>query len=230
MYWFLDFNIDYFMGLFEFAVGEWICWRLTIPTQIIKLNYYDSLCMFWGKYTNFQLSVLRFTAFDYLFWLCFGPFLSYPLYCLFYDLQLLITSWLFACPFLSWPLYCLFYDLQLLITSFDFACIFPYLHYNIITSQSFPHSWLVIRYVTRLTRRVPLVEQELLTLPEHLSSHPVLVGFVLLDLFILFLLDIVLSVLLRYTDSDYLFGVFKLFLQHYGWLIIVLLTNFKLLF
>jgi len=31
--------------------------------------------------------------------------------------------------------------------------------------------------------------------------------------FVLFLLAIVLSVLLRYTDSDYLFGIFKLFLQ-----------------
>jgi len=30
--------------------------------------------------------------------------------------------------------------------------------------------------------RVPLVEQELLILPEHLNSLPVLVGFVLLDL------------------------------------------------
>jgi hypothetical protein len=30
--------------------------------------------------------------------------------------------------------------------------------------------------------------------------------------FVLFLLAIVLSVLLRYTDSDYLFGIFKLFL------------------
>ena len=30
--------------------------------------------------------------------------------------------------------------------------------------------------VTRLTRRVPLVEQELLTLPEHLSSPPVFSG------------------------------------------------------
>jgi hypothetical protein len=29
---------------------------------------------------------------------------------------------------------------------------------------------------------VPLVEQELLILPEHLSSPPVLVGFVLFDL------------------------------------------------
>jgi hypothetical protein len=36
---------------------------------------------------------------------------------------------------------------------------------------------------------VPLVEQELLTLPEH----------------------VVLSVLLRLTDSDYPFGIFKLF-------------------
>jgi len=32
------------------------------------------------------------------------------------------------------------------------------------------------------TRYVPPVEQELLTLPEHLSSPPVLVGFALLDL------------------------------------------------
>ena len=47
---------------------------------------------------------------------------------------------------------------------------------------SFPHSWLITGFVTRITRRVPLVEQELLTLPEHMSSPPVfiLVGFVLL--------------------------------------------------
>ena len=54
-----------------------------------------------------------------------------------------------------------------------------------------------------------------------------LVGFVLLDLyfymyvlqivvcpFVLFLSAIVLSVLLRYTDSDYPFGIFKLFLYY----------------
>jgi hypothetical protein len=33
------------------------------------------------------------------------------------------------------------------------------------TSRSFPHSWLITGFVTRLTRRVPLVEQELITLP-----------------------------------------------------------------
>jgi hypothetical protein len=44
------------------------------------------------------------------------------------------------------------------------------------TSRSFPHSWLITRFVTKLTRRVPLVEQELLTLPEHLSSPPVVSG------------------------------------------------------
>ena len=65
---------------------------------------------------------------------------------------------------------------------------------------------------------MPLVEQELPALPEHLSSPRFLVGFVLLDLwfymyvlyivvcpFVLFLLAIVLSVL-RYTDSDCPFG------------------------
>ena len=32
------------------------------------------------------------------------------------------------------------------------------------TFQSFPHSWLITDFVTRLTRLVPLVEQELLTI------------------------------------------------------------------
>ena len=37
---------------------------------------------------------------------------------------------------------------------------------------SFPHSWLITGCVTRLTRQVPLVEQELLAIPEHISSPP----------------------------------------------------------
>jgi len=41
---------------------------------------------------------------------------------------------------------------------------------------SCPHSRLITGFVTRLTRRVPLVEKELLTLPEHLSSPPVFSG------------------------------------------------------
>jgi hypothetical protein len=42
----------------------------------------------------------------------------------------------------------------------------------ITTSRSFPHSRLVTGFVIRLTRRVPLVEQELFTLPEHIWVHP----------------------------------------------------------
>jgi ribosomal protein S26 len=78
------------------------------------------------------------------------------------------------------------------------------------TSRTFPHSWLV----ARITRRVPLVEQKLLTLPEDMSSPPVfsvvrvtrslvLCACFFRSLFVLlyfFLLIIVLSVLLRYTD------------------------------
>jgi hypothetical protein len=44
------------------------------------------------------------------------------------------------------------------------------------TSRSFPHSCLIAGFVTILTRRVSLVEQELLTLPEHLSLSPVFSG------------------------------------------------------
>ena len=68
------------------------------------------------------------------------------------------------------------------------------------------------------SRRRPLVEQELPTLPEHLNSSPFFSGFRgtrslwYIYVYVLFLLAIVLSVLLRYTDSDYPFGIFKLFL------------------
>ena len=71
---------------------------------------------------------------------------------------------------------------------------------------------------------MPLVEQELRTLPQHPTSPPVFSGFVLLDLlflcnvllivvypFVLFLLAIVLSVIRRLVNSDYPFGIFKLF-------------------
>ena len=43
-------------------------------------------------------------------------------------------------------------------------------------SRSFPHSWLITGFVAWLTRRVSLVEQELLTFPEHMSSPPVFSG------------------------------------------------------
>jgi hypothetical protein len=39
-----------------------------------------------------------------------------------------------------------------------------------------PHSWLITGFVTILTRPVPLVEQELLTLPENLSPWLVFSG------------------------------------------------------
>jgi hypothetical protein len=79
----------------------------------------------------------------------------------------------------------------------------------------------------RLTRRVPIVKQQLLTFLELLSSLPVISvvrvtrSLVLYVCFIyrgwsfcsFFLLAIVLSVLRRYMDSDYSFGIFKLFLQ-----------------
>ena len=54
-----------------------------------------------------------------------------------------------------------------------------YVPFIVSTSRSFPHSCLVTGFVTRLTRGVPLVKQELRTLPEHPRFF---VGFVLLDL------------------------------------------------
>ena len=56
------------------------------------------------------------------------------------------------------------------------------------TSRSFPHSWLIIGFVSRLTRRVPLVEQELPTLPEHLSSPPVFNGVCVIRSLVLYVM------------------------------------------
>jgi hypothetical protein len=53
----------------------------------------------------------------------------------------------------------------------------------LIKIRSCPHYWLITRFITRVSRRVPRVEQGLLTLPEHLSSPPDVSGLrVLLDL------------------------------------------------
>ena len=65
-------------------------------------------------------------------------------------------------PWLGWPLW------NICVTNDH-----RYVPLVASTSRSFPHSWLITGFVTRLTRRVPLVEQELLTHPEHLSSPQV---------------------------------------------------------
>jgi hypothetical protein len=57
----------------------------------------------------------------------------------------------------------------------DLVCDHGYLPLVVSTSWSFPHSRLITGFITRLTRWVPL-EQELLTLPEHLSSPTVFSG------------------------------------------------------
>jgi hypothetical protein len=94
-------------------------------------------------------------------------------------------------------------------------------HYLILSS--FMTCYRVCKLLTRVTRRMPHVELELLALPEHLISHSVLVWCVLPNLvfcvmfcrslFVLFLVAIVLSVFLWFTVSDYPFSIFKLFLQ-----------------
>jgi hypothetical protein len=118
------------------------------------------------------------------------------------------------------------FQLTLHISLHEFTNDHRYVPLALDTSRSFPHSWLITGLVTRLTRRVSLVEQEQLTVPEYLKSSPVFSGFVLLDFqfyvyvlkivvcpFVLFLLAVVLSVFLRFTDSDKPFDIFKVFLN-----------------
>jgi hypothetical protein len=68
-------------------------------------------------------------------------------------------------PWLGWPLW------NICVTNDH-----EYVPLVVNTSRSFPHSRFITRFVTGLTRRVSLVEQELFTLPEYLSSPPVFSG------------------------------------------------------
>ena len=91
----------------------------------------------------------------------------------------------------------------------------------IITIRSFPYTWLFTGLVTRVTWGLPLVEQELLTFPPlvfsgiHIAQSLVFCVVFCRSLFVL--LAIALYALLRFTVSDYPFGIFKLILKHYMW-------------
>ena len=68
-------------------------------------------------------------------------------------------------PWLGWPLW-----------NICVAKDHGYVPLVVNTSRSFPHSRLITGCVARLTRRVPPVEQERLTLSEHLGSPPIVTG------------------------------------------------------
>jgi hypothetical protein len=55
-----------------------------------------------------------------------------------------------------------------------------YVLFGVITIKSFPHSWLITGFVIRVTRRVPLAEQEQLNLPDHPHSPRCLARFILI--------------------------------------------------
>ena len=144
------------------------------------------------------------------------PIVNFPFICsnIPAAVEVITSNVLRSPPWLCWPLWniCATHDHE-------------YVPLVANTSRSFPRSWFITGFVTRLTLRVSLVEQERLTLPEHLSSSPgfkwgscySIFDFICMfcrSMFVLFFIFFwPLSVLLRYTDSDYPFGIFKLFLM-----------------
>jgi hypothetical protein len=65
-------------------------------------------------------------------------------------------------PWLGWPLW------NICVTNDH-----EYVPLVANTSRFYPRSWLISGFVIRWTRPVSLVDEELLTFPEHLSSPPV---------------------------------------------------------
>ena len=71
------------------------------------------------------------------------------------------SSLLQSPPWIGWPLW------NICVTN-DYGFVSLVLS----TSLSFPHTRFITGFVTRLTRRVPLVQHELLSIQEHLRSPP----------------------------------------------------------
>jgi hypothetical protein len=115
-----------------------------------------------------------------------------------------ITKIVRSPPWLGWPLW------NICVTNDQ-----GYVPLVVNTSRPFPHSWLITGFVTRLTRRVSHVEQELTTLPGTPEFTPVfsrirvtrpLVLCVCFEdrclSFVPFLLAIVLSVNLKTSNKS----------------------------
>jgi hypothetical protein len=62
------------------------------------------------------------------------------------------------------------------LTVTEYLCDKRYVPFVVIRMRSFSRAWLITKFAIRVTRRVPLMEQELSTLPEHRSSSPVFSG------------------------------------------------------
>jgi hypothetical protein len=146
------------------------------------------------------LSVLyRFTTSDYFF----GIF--WPLYCLsFIDLRLLITSLVSFGHYIVWPLS--IYDFWLLLW-YLLAIILSVLYRFTISDYFFGIFWPLYC--------LSFIDWRLLITSLVSFGHSIVCPLSIDDFWLLlcYLLAIILSVLYRFTTSDYFFGIFKLFLH-----------------
>jgi hypothetical protein len=108
-----------------------------------------------------------------------------------------------------WPLYCLtFIDLRLLITSLvSLAIILSVLYRFTISDYFFGIFWPLYC--------LSFIDWRLLITSLVSFSHSIVCPLSIDDFWLLlcYLLAIILSVLYRFTTSDYFFGIFKLFLH-----------------
>jgi len=114
-------------------------------------------------------------------------------------------------------LYCPDHDLDNFVTEYlchkwPRICPTCRKHFPVLSS-----SWLITRFVTRVQWQVPLVEQELLTFHKYLGSLPVFSGVHVARSLVFcvkfcFLIVPLCCLVIRFTDYDYPFGIFKHFL------------------
>ena len=203
---------DYLFGIYwplcclSFALQILITCLVSIGHCVVCPSLYRFWLPVWYLLA-IVLSVLYFTDSDYLFGI------YWPLCCLSFALQILITCWFY------WPLCCLSFALQILIT-----CLVSIGH--CVVCPSLYRFWLPVWYLLAIVLSVlrftdsdylfgiywPLcclsfALQILITCLVSIGHCVVCPSLYRFWLPVWYLLAIVLSVL-RFTDSDYLFGIY----------------------
>ena len=88
-----------------------------------------------------------------------------------------VVDWFCLFIYEFWPSLCKIVRSSVILLLPLFTKDHGYVTFVVITIRTFTHPWLATGFVTRITRRVLHVQQELQTLPERPSSLPVFSGF-----------------------------------------------------
>ena len=153
-----------------------LLYKATFSYPILYLSFTWQHCLILSFISPLQCNIFIFNPLSLLYKATFSYSILYLSFTWQHCLILSFISPLQGNIFISNPLSLLYKATDITLWNICVTNDHRYVPLVANTSRFFPHSWLITGFVTRLTQWVPLVEQELLTLLEHLSSPPVFSG------------------------------------------------------